>query len=131
MSDLLAGSKYDSKFKGGIFTHCYLDVTDYHRFHTPIGGKVVEVKKIPGRTWTNETKNLMGKKTIDDVGFQFNQTRGYIILKTDNIGYVAVVPVGMGFVSSVNITVDEDTRLAKGDEFGFFAYGGSDINMVF
>jgi len=37
----------------------------------------------------------------------------------------------MGFVSSVTITVEEGTTLAKGDEFGFFAYGGSDIIMLF
>ena len=68
---------------------------------------------------------------MDDVGFQFNQTRAYIILKTETIGYVALVPIGMGFVSSANITVDEGAKLAKGDEFGFFAYGGSDIIMLF
>jgi len=131
MNDLLAGSRYAKKFRGGIFTHCYLSVNDYHRYHTPIGGKVVEVKKIPGRTWTNEIKKLTGKQVVDDVGFQFNQTRGYIIIKTNNIGFVAVVPVGMGFVSSISFTVDEGTTLAKGDEFGFFAYGGSDIIMLF
>jgi phosphatidylserine decarboxylase len=131
LSDLLAGSSYQKKFKDGIFTHCYLSVNDYHRYHLPVGGKIVEVKKIPGRTWTNEIKKITGKQTVDDIGFQFNQTRGYIIIKTNNIGFVAVVPVGMGFVSSVNFTVDEGTRLAKGDEFGFFANGGSDIIMLF
>ncbi|HVX28745.1 MAG TPA: phosphatidylserine decarboxylase [Parafilimonas sp.] len=131
VNDLLAGSKYEEKFKGGIFTHCYLSVNDYHRYHVPVGGKIVEVKKIPGRTWTNEIKKITGETTVDDIGFQFNQTRGYIIIKTNNIGFVAVLPVGMGFVSSINFTVDEGTTLAKGDEFGFFAYGGSDIIMLF
>jgi phosphatidylserine decarboxylase len=131
LKDLLAGSSYAKKFKGGLFTHLYLNVNDYHRYHTPVGGKVVEKKIIPGRTWTNEIKKLTGKTTVDDVGFQFNQTRGYIILKTDAIGFVAVVPVGMGFVSSVTITADEGIKLAKGDEFGFFGYGGSDIIMLF
>jgi len=131
VSDLLAGSNYYKKFKGGVFTHFYLSVNDYHRYHTPVGGKVVEVKKIVGRTWTNEIKKLTGKQVVDDIGFQFNQTRGYIILKTKSVGFVAVIPVGMGFVSSVNFTADEGTILAKGDEFGFFANGGSDIIMLF
>ena len=131
IDDLLAGSSYKKKFKGGIFTHCYLSVNDYHRYHTPVGGRVVETKVIPGKTWTNEIKNFTGKQTVDDIGFQFNQTRGYIILKTNNIGFVAVIPVGMGFVSSVTITADEGTELKKGDEFGFFGYGGSDIIMLF
>jgi phosphatidylserine decarboxylase precursor len=131
VSDLLAGSNYYKKFKGGVFTHFYLSVNDYHRYHTPVGGKVVEVKKIVGRTWTNEIKKLAGKQVVDDIGFQFNQTRGYIILKTKSVGFVAVIPVGMGFVSSVNFTADEGTILAKSDEFGFFANGGSDIIMLF
>jgi phosphatidylserine decarboxylase len=37
----------------------------------------------------------------------------------------------MGFVSSVTITADEGSKLVKGEEFGFFAYGGSDIIMLF
>jgi phosphatidylserine decarboxylase precursor len=131
VSDLLAGSNYYKKFKGGVFTHFYLSVNDYHRYHTPVGGKVVEVKKIVGRTWTNEIKKLAGKQVVDDIGFQFNQTRGYIILKTKSVGFVAVIPVGMGFISSVNFTADEGTILAKSDEFGFFANGGSDIIMLF
>jgi len=131
MKDLLADSSYTKKFKSGLFTHLYLSVNDYHRYHTPVSGKVVETKIIPGRTWTNEIKKITGKTTVDDIGFQFNQTRGYIILKTETIGFVAVVPVGMGFVSSVNITADEGTKLAKGEEFGFFGYGGSDIIMLF
>jgi len=131
INDLLAGSRYQRRFKGGLFTHLYLSVNDYHRYHMPVRGKVVEVKNIPGRTWVNMVEKLTGKEAVDDIGFQFNQTRGYIIVKTKNIGFVAVVPVGMGFVSSVTITVEEGTTLAKGDEFGFFAYGGSDIIMLF
>ena len=131
INDLLAGSSYAKKFKGGIFSHCYLSVNDYHRYHTPVGGKVVETKIIPGTTWTNELKKITGATTIDDVGFQFNQTRGYIILKTQSLGFVAVAPIGMGFVSSVTITADEGTKLAKGDVFGYFGYGGSDIIMLF
>jgi len=131
INNLLADSSYYKKFKGGVFTHCYLSVNDYHRFHTPVSGTVVETKIIAGRTWTNEIKKFGRKEVVDDIGFQFNQTRGYIILKTKNIGFVAVVPVGMGFVSSVNITAETGSKLTKGEEFGFFAYGGSDIIMLF
>ncbi|HEY0432280.1 MAG TPA: phosphatidylserine decarboxylase [Chitinophagaceae bacterium] len=129
--DLLADSRYTKHFKGGLFTHLYLNVHDYHRCHTPVSGTLVEKKVIPGRTWTNTVKKAGKIQVVDDIGFQFNQTRGYVILETKNIGYVAVVPVGMGFVSSVTIDADKGTELVKGDEFGFFAYGGSDIIMVF
>ena len=47
------------------------------------------------------------------------------------IGLVAVVPVGMGIVSSVNLTAEEGATLAKGEELGYFAFGGSDIIVLF
>ena len=30
--DLLDGSPYQARFKGGVFTHSFLDVNDYHRY---------------------------------------------------------------------------------------------------
>jgi len=44
---------------------------------------------------------------------------------------VAVLPIGMGTVSSVNLTPEVGARLRKGDEFGFFMFGGSDMVMLF
>ena len=68
--------------------------------------------------------------TRDDVGYQFRQTRGTLVLDSP-IGYVAAIPVGMGHVSSVNITAEPGTILRKGEEFGYFAYGGSDMVLLF
>jgi phosphatidylserine decarboxylase len=131
IADLLDGSSYTKKFKNGIFSHLYLSFDDYHRYHTPIGGKIKEIKKIPGRVWSNEKKKLFGSiKDVDDIGFQFTQTRGYMIIESD-FGLVAIIPVGMGHVSSVNITPDVGATLHKGEEFGYFCFGGSDIIMLF
>ena len=46
---------------------------------------------------------------------------------------VAVIPVGMGQVSSVNFleTVKPGTEVKKGDELGYFLFGGSDCVMLF
>jgi phosphatidylserine decarboxylase len=131
VAELLNNSAYQRKFENGIFTHSFLNITDYHRYHTPVGGIIREVKKIPANTWTNEVRKQDGSvENIDNVGFQFTHTRGYIIIESI-IGFVAVMPVGMGHISSVNITAEEGTSLVKGDEFGYFAFGGSDIIMLF
>ncbi len=37
----------------------------------------------------------------------------------------------MCVVSSVNLTPEVGARLEKGDEFGFFLFGGSDMVMLF
>ena len=69
-------------------------------------------------------------------GFEFSQTRGVLTLDTTSspagdIGIVAVIPVGMSHVGSVVLTATTDTQLNKGDEFGYFQFGGSDIIMLF
>jgi len=46
---------------------------------------------------------------------------------------VAVVPVGMGQVSSVNFLdhIKPGVQVTKGDELGYFLFGGSDCVMLF
>jgi phosphatidylserine decarboxylase len=128
---LLEGSPYANAFEGGMFTHSYLDTTDYHRYHTPVGGTIKEIRKIPGNVVVKAIKKEDGEiTTIDETGFQFTQTRGLVIIES-SIGLVAVLPIGMGHVSSVNFTTDEAVSLVKGEEFGYFSYGGSDIVMLF
>lgn len=131
ITELISGSAFADKFKNGIFTHSFLSIADYHRYHVPVGGIIREVKKIPASTWIHEAKKADGSvENVDDVGFQFSHTRGYVIIESA-IGFVAVIPVGMGHISSVTFTAEEGARLIKGEEFGFFAFGGSDIIMLF
>jgi phosphatidylserine decarboxylase precursor len=130
-NSLLDGSKYQHHFKNGIFTHSFLGIDDYHRYHVPVSGIIREVKKIRGGTWVNEERKPDGSlENIDDVGFQFTHTRGYIIIESA-VGFVAVMPIGMGHISSVTLTAEEGAELVKGKEFGYFAFGGSDIIMLF
>lgn len=132
IQDLLAGSRYGSAFAGGQFVHSYQHVTDYHRLHVPFSGKVVEKKNVAGYVWLDLEKASDGSfNSVDETGFQWRQERGIIILSTKDIGLVAIVPVGMGLVGGVVLTPDEGAELYKGEEFGFFQFGGSDVIMVF
>jgi phosphatidylserine decarboxylase len=129
--DLLDGSPYQDTFRGGIFTHSYLDINDYHRYHVPVGGIIREARTIPGNVFVDIVKNDEGDFTAkDDIGFQFSQTRGVVIIESV-AGLVAVLPVGMGHTSSVNLTAEVGARLVKGEEFGYFCNGGSDMIMLF
>ena len=128
---LLDGSPYQDKFRGGVFTHSFLDVNDYHRFHVPVGGTVKEVRKIPGKVMMDVIKKPDGTlDAVDGTGYQFTQDRGLIVIDSP-LGFVAVLPIGMAQVSSVNLTAEAGSELAKGEEFGFFAFGGSDIVTLF
>jgi len=130
---LLQGSAYADAFKGGVFTHAFLNVNDYHRFHTPAAGKVLEQQVILGKMDLEVQRHPdTGEiEPLDPVGYQFTQARGLLILESDSVGLVAVLPIGMAQVSSVTLTPEVGSWLAKGEEFGFFQFGGSDIITVF
>ncbi|MDD5303581.1 MAG: phosphatidylserine decarboxylase [Elusimicrobia bacterium] len=129
--ELLAGSPYQDRFNGGAFTHSFLNVNDYHRFHVPIGGVIKEARKIPGNVIMDVIKKPDGSlDVVDGTGYQFTQDRGLIVIDSP-LGLVAVLPIGMAQVSSVNLTARAGATLVKGEEFGFFSFGGSDIVMLF
>jgi phosphatidylserine decarboxylase precursor len=123
VADLLDSSPYKDAFKGGIYMHSFLYIDDYHRYHVPVGGTVnyLDVRRNPDGSLD----------VVDGDTYQFNQERGLIVIDSPEVGLVAVLPIGMAYVSSVNLTPEVGAELQKGDEFGFFLFGGSDIVIVF
>ncbi len=131
MHDLLDGSPYQDRFKGGIYTHMFLNVNDYHRYHLPVKGKILEARKIHGKVVSDVMLKEDG--TLDDIigpTFQFHQERALIVIDSP-VGLVAVLPIGMAQVSSVNLTLEKGLKLVKGDEIGYFSFGGSDVVVLF
>src|SRR5215472_6389304 len=132
IANLLDGSPYQNAFKNGIYTHSFLNLDDYHRYHLPVAGEIKEVRKIEGRVYMDVIRKADGSlDVIDGDSYQYNQERGLIVIDSPDVGLVAVLPIGMSFVSSVNLTPEVGARLRKGDEFGFFMFGGSDMVMLF
>jgi len=117
INELLRDSEHASDFEGGIFCHTFLNTYNYHRQHTPVAGKVLEAKFIPGQVYLEV--NLVDKEEVDSsgniaravipqrylnaedpTGYQFVQCRGLLVLES-KIGKVAILPMGMAQVSSV------------------------------
>ena len=130
-------SEYGLCFANGTLTHTFLDVNDYHRYHFPLGGTVLELRKIDAFdavgglvAWNADA----GKYVLyDEVpGWQSIETRDCMILDTE-YGLVAILPIGMSQVCSCNWedTVQVGAVVEKGDPMGFFLFGGSDIVMIF
>jgi len=57
--------------------------------------------------------------------------RGVAVIRTEEMGTVVMVPVGMVSVGSVIWTVEEGQHVTKGQELGYFAMGGSPIVVAF
>ena len=134
--DLLGDSPYRECFAGGETTHIVLDVFDYHRFHAPCDGTVLECKTIEGIhagggviIWDEE----QGRYRYDQLGvtdFQMLETRGVLVMDTPDWGKIALVAVGVQQVSSVQWTF-ANHKLTQGTELGLFKFGGSDIILFF
>ena len=131
-------SAYADAFRGGTLTHTFLDVNDYHRYHFPVSGTIVELRKVPGTNaaggitvWDPETARYILEDAIP--GWQMIETRDCVILDTKEYGLVAVLPIGMSQICSCNweehLSVGD--KVEKGDPMGYFLFGGSDIVMVF
>ena len=54
-------------------------------------------------------------------------------METEEYGIVALLPVGMSQVSSINFesNVKVGAKVNKGDMMGYFLFGGSDFIMIF
>lgn len=136
IEDLLGeDSQYKDAFANGVLTHSFLNVNDYHRYHFAVGGMIKEKKSIVQNVALEVAWNASQGKydPVDSTGWQFSQTRGYVIVDTEEYGLVALIPMGMAQVSSVNFEddVEVETTHEKGDMLGYFLFGGSDFVMLF
>ncbi len=131
-------SAYADAFSSGTLTHTFLDVNDYHRYHAPVSGTILEVRKIPAingaggiTVWDAEKQRYILEDTIP--GWQMVETRDCIIIDTEEYGLVAMLPIGMSQICSCNWedTVQVGARVTKGDPLGYFLFGGSDIVLIF
>ena len=124
IAELLQDSVYANDFEGGIFCHSFLNTYDYHRQHTPVAGKVLEAKFIPGQVYLqvdlqehdelddngNVARAVVPQRYLnaeDPTGYQFVQCRGLLVLDSP-IGKVAILPMGMAQVSSVVFVTPKD-----------------------
>ncbi|MCV7199664.1 phosphatidylserine decarboxylase [Mycobacterium angelicum] len=136
--ELIDGSAYADSFANGKFVHYMLPVHAYHRYHLPVAGVVQESFRIHGKVFMRvgiEDHELQASDSTTS-GYEFSQTRGVVTIDTaqsdcGDIGVVAVIPVGMAHVSSVVLTSVAGKHMAKGEEFGYFQFGGSDIIILF
>ncbi|MET8698114.1 phosphatidylserine decarboxylase [Kitasatospora sp. NPDC004723] len=151
VSRLLNGSKYAENFIGGTAVSCILMPDTYHRYHAPVGGKVVESSEdVHGVYYgIRDFPDLLNK---GNVGYGYDYSlfedfrRGYAIIETPYLdhegkpngdGYVALVPVGLNSIGSVKFQekfrrIDEKSapvEVKKGEEIGYFQYGGS-LNIL-
>jgi len=129
--------KYVDKFTGGDVYQAFLNPFNYHRWHSPINGTIEKAYVKSGLYFTQV--NALGEdpndQELSEAYLTNVETRALIYIKADNkkIGTICIMPVGMVEISSCNINknIKPGHKVKKGDELGFFAYGGSTHCLIF
>ncbi len=147
IEQLLHRSKFAEHFLGGTAACSVLLPPDYHHFHSPVNGKVVEAKVVDskgiyfgmdGEFFTYANNGNMGGYN-SKYGIFGLYHRGYYIIKTEDFGYVGMIAVGLDDISSVNFEEKfkgnkpskHPVPVKKGEKIGHFAYGGSTVILLF
>ncbi|MCP3674679.1 MAG: phosphatidylserine decarboxylase [Gammaproteobacteria bacterium] len=143
LSKLLDASKYSEKFIGGTALAVFLMPENYHHYHSPVTGLIVESKEQVGdRLFGLPDMIDMINKGNPGYGKDYSVFQdfkhGYFIIETEKNGYVAMVPIGLQTIGSVvfeekykNLNKDTARNVNKGDKLGHFAYGGSTVLLIF
>ena len=98
---------------------------DYHRFHFPYAGKASVSKLIDGAYYSVSPYAVKENFTI----FCENK-REYSILKTEDKGDILISEIGATMVGAIFQTYPADTTVTKGQEKGYFAFGGSSVILL-
>ncbi len=120
-SDSLAAS-----FVGGDLFVFRLAPYDYHRFHLPFDAKVLGIIPVLGYyDSVNPIALRYGATSLE------TNARKIIKLRSEIFGDVLFVAIGAMMVGSIQLRVQNGDFCFKGEELGFFEFGGSTICLLF
>ena len=115
-----------TKYDGGAMAIIRLAPVDYHRYHFPVSGIASKNTKIKGAYYSVSPLALRQRMRI----FCENK-REYSIVDSHNYGQVLICDVGATLTGSIIQTYEANSTVQKGDEKGYFAFGGSTLIILF
>lgn len=122
----LNNTELAKKYENGAMVVFRLAPPDYHRYHFPVSGITASSNiKIDGDYYSVSPLALREKAEI----FWLNK-REYGVIKSSIFGDVVMVEVGATMVGSM-IQTYTGTTVKKGEEKGYFKFGGSTVVLLF
>lgn len=138
---LLASADDAAAFDRGVHATLYLSPSMYHRVHSPVDGRIVSWRYIPGRLFP---VNSLAVRHVQAL-FAVNE-RVSILIETPDHGRVAVVLVGAANVGRISLafsglvtntggaavseTPKEPIPIARGAELGAFNLGSTVVLLA-
>jgi len=126
LDKFLNGKALAQQFEHSSMIILRLAPNDYHRFHFPYSGTPSAVTQIRGSYYSVSPYAL-----ANNFARVFCENkREFCLLHTEDKGDILIAPVGATMVGSIIETYTPDQSLKKGDEMGYFAFGGSTIVIL-
>jgi len=136
LTDIFANHPLTSEFgDNSTIYQAFLCAKTYHRWNSPVDGKIVAIENIPGTYYAEAPVEGYDPAGPNDSQGYITElaARALVFIRADNprIGLMCFVAVGMAEVSSCEITVKKGARVKKGSPLGTFHFGGSTHCLIF
>lgn len=126
LAELIQDNDIANEYEGGVCLILRLCPTDYHRFHFVDYGTCEKTNFIPGNYYS------VNPTALERVAKLYCQNkREWCVFHSENFGDIIHVEVGATCVGSIIQNYKENTPISKGDEKGYFKFGGSTTILFF
>ena len=122
VESLLQNEKLAKEYEGGICLVFRLCVNHYHRYCFLDEGRIIDSQKISGVFHTVRPIALRNRPVFTE------NSREYAVIDTKNFGRIVQMEVGAMLVGK--ITNHQVAECKRGEEKGYFEYGGSTIVVL-
>ncbi|MDP1879924.1 MAG: phosphatidylserine decarboxylase [Parachlamydiaceae bacterium] len=126
LKELLGSVELAKEYEGGSMVMARLCPSDYHRFHFPIDSIPSETSLINGYLYS---VNPMAVKHNIHIFSQNKRTLS--CLKSSLFDDVLYMEIGATCVGSIQQTYEPNQKQQKGQEKGYFEFGGSSLIILF
>lgn len=126
LATLLGDADLAGRFAGGSAILSRLCPTDYHRFHFPLAGECGRPRLINGHLYS-VSPIALGRT----LRYLLENKRRVTEIRHPGIGSYLFLEIGATNVGSIVDTAAPDSTVGKGDEKGYFRFGGSMVVTLF
>lgn len=126
LEQLLGNTELARRFQQGTCVISRLCPADYHRFHFCCAGIPKEPFLLPGPLYSVNPIALQKNSYILS-----ENKRSVTLIQSEELGCVASIEIGATFIGSIKQTYLANKTVEKGDEKGYFLFGGSTVVTLF
>ncbi len=126
LATLIGDKTLAERYRSGSMVLARLCPSDYHRFHFPIDCLPSQLQAIKGPLYSVNRHALIKRPAS-----LWQNRRILTKLQSQTFGKVLCIEVGATCVGTIHQTFEANKNVSRGQEKGFFSFGGSAMVLLF